>query len=257
LEEAQQTVFQTIKGICLAIINFAEIEFSCADSEHGGANPMHLIDNVNQIREAKKHADHVIVIIHGGHEHYYYPSPETQKRYRFYAEQGASVIIAHHTHCIGGYEYWNGVPIFYSLGNFFFPVRSKMPDFWHQGVALLLKISKENSVTFEMLPYEQCKNDIMAIKQKHSEEISEKINEISRSLKNQELLSRHWKQFVEQRQYYLARISGFGKYKTAILYKLGLLKYFCNRSQMSVILQMTRCEAHREVAKELLSNYMK
>jgi len=215
-----------------------------------------LIDNIYQIQEARKHADHVILIIHGGHEHYHYPSPETQKRYRFYAEQGVSAVIAHHTHCIGGYEIWNGVPIFYSLGNFFFPVCRKMSDFWYEGVALLLRVTKV-SITFEMLPYQQCKNNIMTINRNCSEDIFKKINDISRDLKDQEILFQHWKQYVEQRQYYLARISGFGSYKIAILCKLGLLHYFCKPSQLNMILQVARCEAHREVTRDLLLNFLK
>jgi poly-gamma-glutamate synthesis protein (capsule biosynthesis protein) len=118
LKEAQEPFFTEIKGVRLSFINIGEIEFSSAGPGRGGANPMDLIDNFHQIQNAKRNADHVIVIIHGGHEYYHYPSPQTLKRYRFYAESGASVVIAHHTHCIGGYEVYKGVPIFYSLGNF-------------------------------------------------------------------------------------------------------------------------------------------
>ena len=42
--------------------------------------------------------------------------------YRFLSKiNGVSAIIAHHSHCIQGHEVNNGVPIFYSIGNSFFP----------------------------------------------------------------------------------------------------------------------------------------
>ena len=101
LEKARKPYYCSKKGHKLAFINFAEIQFSSANKFHGGANVMDLIDNVQQIKIAKKKADKVIVIIHGGHEYYHYPSPEMLKRYRFLAESGADAIISNHTPCIG------------------------------------------------------------------------------------------------------------------------------------------------------------
>jgi poly-gamma-glutamate synthesis protein (capsule biosynthesis protein) len=36
-------------------------------------------------------------------------------------ERGADAIIGHHPHCVGGIEYFRGVPIVYSLGNWLIP----------------------------------------------------------------------------------------------------------------------------------------
>ena len=256
LKDVQQTFFTEVKGIKLAIVNFAEVEFSCANSEHGGANPMDLVDNIHQIQNARNNADQVLVIVHGGHEYYHYPSPATLKRYRFYAENGASAVIAHHTHCVGGYENWKGIPIFYSLGNFLFPASKKMPDLWYEGYALLLKISKE-SISFEILPYEQCKNGSLSICCKCSNEVLKKIEDISHVINNESQLLENWGKFIEDNRYYLELLSGFGRYKIAFLRRLGLMKYFYKRSHLNMIIQVTRCEAHREVAKYVLSNYLK
>ena len=89
---------------------------------------MDIIDNTNQIREAKASHDKVIVIVHGGHEYYNLLSPRMQKQYRFYADQGADIVVGHHTHCISGNEIHNGVPKYYSLGNFLFTGRSTIED---------------------------------------------------------------------------------------------------------------------------------
>ncbi len=258
LQEATKILYSEIKDIKLAIVNFAEVEFSCADSQHGGANPMDLIDNIRQIQEARNNADHVLVIIHGGHENFHYPSPATKKRYRFYAESGASAVVAHHTHCIGGYEYHKGVPVFYSLGNFFFPeLHNYMPPSWYEGYALLLKIEKY-SLEFEILPYEQCKDGTLTIDRKRSKEIFNKLEQLNCVLSDDEQLTAHWEKFIEDKvHYYLANISGFGRYKTAILRRFGLLERFYKKSQLNSVRQMIRCEAHKEAASEVLASYLK
>ena len=126
--------------ITIAIINFCENEWSIAEEDSAGANPMDFIDNANQIREAK--AVHDKVIVHGGHEYYNLPSPRMQKQFRFYADQGADIVIGHHTHCISGNEVYNGVPIYYSLGNFLFTKNNTNED-WYTGLLLQVDIKSD------------------------------------------------------------------------------------------------------------------
>ena len=69
-EEASQILYKDIKGVKVAIINCCEHEFSVATKERGGANPINIIEQYYQIQEAKCNSDLVIVIIHGGVEHF-------------------------------------------------------------------------------------------------------------------------------------------------------------------------------------------
>lgn len=124
LEAASKTLYYETNQGLIAIVNFAENEWASATENSSGANPMDVIDNSKQIEIASRKARFVLVIIHGGHEYYNLPSPRIQKQYRHYAECGASIVIGHHTHCISGYEMHNGIPIFYSLGNFLFPKKN-------------------------------------------------------------------------------------------------------------------------------------
>lgn len=98
LREASQTLYLDSDEGKIAIINFAENEWASATDETAGAHPMDIIDNAKQIKNAKEKADFVFVIVHGGHEYYNLPSPRMQKQYRFYAEQGADIVVGHHTH---------------------------------------------------------------------------------------------------------------------------------------------------------------
>ena len=127
----------------IAILNFCENEWSIAEDDSPGANPMDIIDNTNHIREAKASHDKVIVIVHGGHEYYNLPSPRMQKQYRFYADQDADIVVGHNTHCISGSEMYKGVPIYYSLGNFLFTGRSTIEN-WYYGLVLELEIKDGN-----------------------------------------------------------------------------------------------------------------
>jgi len=258
LKKARKPFFMDIKGLKLAILNFAEVEFSCANENHGGANPMDLIDNVHQIKSAKEKADKIIVIIHGGHEHHHYPSPETMKRYRFFAENGADVIIAHHTHCIGGFEIYNDVPIFYSLGNFLFPPRPKRKlESWFEGYAVKIKISQKN-IGFDILPYYQCKdNDISVEFKSESSDVYKKILKISEDLEDEKLIRSKWEEYIEGKKRFIGYMNGYSKYTNYTLNKVGLLDYFINKNKLSYIKQFVTCQAHRETAKELLKKYLK
>src|SRR5690625_4556867 len=140
LEEASRTLFLDTEIGIIAILNFAENEWASATATSAGAHPMDIIDNSRKTQEARDKADYVIVIVHGGHEYYNLPSPRMQKQYRFYADQGADLVVGHHTHCISGHETYNGVPIFYSLGNFLFTKNNPKED-WYTGLVLEVEIT--------------------------------------------------------------------------------------------------------------------
>ena len=77
LSEAEKILYRHIAGQTLAIINCCEHEFSIAKENKAGANPLDPIKQFYAIKEAKKHAEFVLVIVHGGHEHYQLPSPRS------------------------------------------------------------------------------------------------------------------------------------------------------------------------------------
>ncbi len=134
----------------VAILNFAENEWSIADQRRAGANPLDIIENVRQIQLAKTSHDKVICIIHGGHENYNLPSPRMKNQYNFYIDNGADLIVGHHTHCISGYEIYKANPIYYSLGNFLFTNNNTSQD-WYLG--LILEVELNNSEVRTKLHY--------------------------------------------------------------------------------------------------------
>ena len=69
----------------------------------------------------------VIVSFHWGNEKDYAPTQNQIKMGRLAVDSGADLVVGHHSHRINPIEYYKGVYICYSLGNFCF-AGHKNPD---------------------------------------------------------------------------------------------------------------------------------
>jgi poly-gamma-glutamate synthesis protein (capsule biosynthesis protein) len=259
LKAAQKPQYATIQGMRVAFVNFAEHEFCNANANQGGANSLDIVDNTRQIQIARSQADAVIVIIHGGHEHFYYPSPRMVKQYRFFAEQGAMAIIGHHTHCVSGYEIHKGVPIFYSLGNFLFDSKTNFPG-WYEGYMVELEIGNSKGCSFSILPYKQCFNDIGIYLLKGDERSSffNKLQEISNPIKDDIRLKSIWADYVaEKRKSYLYNACSRDKRLLGLLNKLNLLKPYIGKARLIHLTNLIQNESHRDILLESLDTILK
>ena len=154
LADAEKILYKTVGDQTLAIINCCEHEFSIADENKAGANPLNPIKQYYSIVEAKRKSDYLVVIVHGGHEYFQFPSIRMQETYRFFIDAGADAVINHHQHCFSGYEFYKEKPIVYGVGNFCFDsiLRNSV---WNEGYMALLEF--ENfKVSIEVVPYIQC-----------------------------------------------------------------------------------------------------
>lgn len=158
IQEAEAILYKEFEDVSLAIINVCENEFSIATSKQAGSAPLDTIKVVRQIKLARKGADNVLIIVHGGHEHYQLPSPRMKELYRFFIEEGADAVINHHQHCYSGYEVYKEKPIFYGLGNFLFDHPRQRNSTWNKGYMVVLNFSSSN-VQFEIIPYIQCNEE--------------------------------------------------------------------------------------------------
>ncbi len=80
------------------------------------------------IKAAKEQYPIVIVNFHWGNELMYYPTDNQMKMGRLAVDAGADLVLGNHSHRIQPIEYYNGVYICYSLGNFCFAGNSKPSD---------------------------------------------------------------------------------------------------------------------------------
>lgn len=263
LLEANKPLTLEKDGMKIAILNFCENEWSIAEEDKPGANPMDIIDNTNQIQVAKANHDKVICVIHGGHEYYHLPSPRMQRQYRFYVDNGADAIVGHHTHCIGGYEIYNDVPIIYSLGNFLFTMHSKK-DMWYKGLLTNLLIEKDKPIKFTIHPVKQQKNSfhIALLKNKEKDTVMKTIQNLNNTITEEEQMQKKWEEFVRQKaKQYLISFSPlqfFGsRYLTYFVKKLRIDKCFISKYQHKLILNLIRCEAHRDLSVCSIYSHLK
>ncbi len=81
-----------------------------------------------EIAAAKELYPIVIVSFHWGNEKEYEPTRNQIRMGRLAVDAGADLVLGHHSHRIQPIEYYNGVYICYSLGNFCFAGHSKPDD---------------------------------------------------------------------------------------------------------------------------------
>lgn len=262
LSEAEKCYRIQADDFAISILNFAENEWSNAGINKPGANPLDIISNVKQIKKAKDNSEYLIVIIHGGHEYYHYPSPRMVQQYRFYAENGADAVIGHHSHCIGGFEIYKDVPIIYSLGNFLFTIPSNM-DIWYEGLLAKLYISKKNGIKFELFPVKQDKSnfEISLPKEEEKEVIFHKLAKFNKIITDDLLLQKKWEEYVNDRsKSYLQLLSPINnienRYIRFALRKTGFKKHLMSKEYLKLILNLIRCEAHSDLTKEVLNKYL-
>lgn len=151
-EEAYQSAILEKDGVRVAVIAVCENEFGCATDTVSGTAGYSLGRVYRAIRSALEKNCRPIIYFHGGNEHNPFPSPGKVELYHHFIDLGAEAVIAMHTHCPQGYEYYNGRPIVYSMGNFFFPhVRNVLPS-WYGGYLSELNITA-GAITLEIHPY--------------------------------------------------------------------------------------------------------
>lgn len=237
--------FSTCKGN-IAIINCCEREFSIAKDNIPGAIPLNPINQWYKIKEAKEKADTVIVIVHGGIEHYQFPTPRMKETYRFFIDAGADVVVNHHQHCFSGYEEYHGKPIFYGLGNFLFDRKGLYDTIWNNGYMVCFNI-EDNKVTFELYPYKQCGKEPTVDLIEDRKEFYKELNEINEKISDDKLLERYMHEYVKktEREFKTAFSPYSNRYLNA-LYIRGFLPDFRSQKSWLIIQNLIRCESHRE-----------
>lgn len=125
LEEAMKPVYVKIDGKTIAYVAASRAEKNLRTPQATEDSPgiLHCYDPelfLEVIREADKNADFVIANVHWGTERSAVLEEEQLTTGKQYIDAGADVIIGSHSHCLQGIEYYNGKPIIYSVGNYWF-----------------------------------------------------------------------------------------------------------------------------------------
>ena len=154
LGEAAEGYYFVVNGIKVGIIaaSCAEKKYFtpvATESTPGVMGTYETDEFIKAIKAADSQCDVLVAYVHWGTENTT-KLDETQKSFaREYIDAGVDAVIGGHTHCLQGMEFYNGKPIVYSVGNFWF--NSKSLD----SCVITLRIDNELKTEALIVPLEQ------------------------------------------------------------------------------------------------------
>lgn len=233
--DARKDLIITDGKIKIAVIAVCEHEYTYALDNREGAREYDPYDTNDDIVEAKKNNDYVIVIYHGGKEECRYPSPRLLKLCRSMVKHGADVVLCQHSHCIGCYEKFQNGHILYGQGNFHFVCKKfETKDdggyMWNTG--LIAQIDINDKLEIKFIPTVV---DGASIRLANEEEKTKLLNELNE--RNKSLLDGTW----------------YDHFKS---FALSQTRYRIFPSeQQEEISHFFDCEAHTDMCKEIFKTY--
>jgi poly-gamma-glutamate synthesis protein (capsule biosynthesis protein) len=250
IKDASEPIRLTCGDKIIGVYCCAEHEFSIATESSSGANPFDPINSLEHIRSIKKTCDYLIVLYHGGKEHYQYPSPDVQIWCRKMVENGANLIICQHSHCIGCEENYHGEKIVYGQGNFIFD--NSKNELWNTG--LLIEVEFENQkINIQYIPIQRIDNTIRLANGKIKQEILDGFYARSNNITDGLFVKKNYEAFACDMIYRYITLLFIVKTRQFVLKIFGkflgnkLFHKLCSKKPMLVLLNIIECEAHREL----------
>lgn len=183
LAEAVKPAYFIINDTKIAFVSATQIERNDNPDTKGATDTApgtFRCFNVNRllevVKEAKENSDFVVVYIHWGTENEAQTDWAQKEQAPQIAAAGADIIIGDHPHCLQPVEFVNGVPVIYSLGNFWF--NSKSLDTCLVKVTIPSGVSKEAPLV-QILPARQENCFTFLAKDAEKTRILEYLNSIS------------------------------------------------------------------------------
>lgn len=250
--EAAKPLYCEFGSKTIGIISFAEAEFNLAGDTTPGANHFDPYNSFDLVTEMKKHCDYLIVLYHGGIEHYKNPSPLLQKKCRKFANSGADLVLCQHSHCIGTVEEINGSTILYGQGNSLFGYRQGN-DAWNEGLMVSIEFGVKPVLRFRML--KATKDGIVFASKEESEKRVEEMHKDSEKLNDLLWIENQWLLFSKKQEaMYFPMLFGRGRVfnKVNRILNNKLINKIYSRGKFMVTMNLLRCEAHHEVVQTIL-----
>lgn len=251
LTAAQKPYIVEIANKRIGIYACAEHEFSIAGNETPGANPFDPLESPDHVAQLKAKCDYVIVLYHGGKEHYRYPSPSLQKTCRKLVEKGADLVVCQHSHCIGCEEKYLSGTIVYGQGNFLFDHQEN--EYWQ--TSLLIQLDEDWGISY--IPLVKQGNGVRLASPEKEEQILKAFGERSAEIQTDGFIQARYEQFAkEMKNYYLLTFSSInhrGKLIRVLNRLTGqrwskwYLKHTYSKRKLLTMRNFIECEAHREL----------
>ena len=221
-----------------------------------GVNPIDWLESPDHVAALKAKCDYVIVLYHGGKEHYRYPSPNLQKICRKLVEKGADLVICQHSHCIGCEEKYLDGTIVYGQGNFLFD--DSESEFWQ--TSLLVALDENFRISY--VPLEKKENKVRMAQGEQAKQILTDFKKRNIQIREKDFIESEYAKFAQSMlNGYLATFTGKGSSIVfRVLNKISRRKWIetlskrLSQKYKIAILNYVECEAHRELFLEGLKN---
>lgn len=247
LDEAKKPYIYHNDKIRIGFYACAEHEFSISSEERPGANPFDPLESLDHIANLKKECDYVIVLYHGGKEHYRYPSPYLQKVCRKMADKGANLVICQHSHCIGCFEEYKGSTLIYGQGNFIF--NKHVNEFWTTGLLVAIDVNEDFHIDY--IPIIRTDIGIRLANGNEAVEIINAFYKRSNDIVQEGFIEEQYLKFAKKNQlFYLRKLAGFGRLLSSLDVRMlngFITKHWYSKAQLLAIQNYIECEAHREL----------
>ena len=179
IEEASSPVVYEINGQSFAI--FAATRVSPSYDWYAGKNRAGIFQTYDTtalnaaISEAENIYDHTIVFVHWGIERNEMPEEYQRTLAKEYIDSGADLVVGCHPHVLQGFEYYNGVPIVYSLGNYLFGNRTG------ETILLNAEFSSDGTLELQLIPCQRINGILTRIQE--PKELFTKLADLSFDVK--------------------------------------------------------------------------
>lgn len=248
INEASKVLYKKIGDETLAIINCCEHEFSIATDKTGGSNPLNPVGQYYAIQEAKTKANYVLVVVHGGHEHWQLPSPRMVETYRFFIDAGADAVVNHHQHCFSGYEMYRGKPIFYGLGNLCFDFKGYNDNTpWNYGYMVNIIFEVDKEVSYEIIPYIQCA-ETPDVRPLDAKAFDDQLKEINAVISDKNSLQERLNDYYEKSSFSYGHnlLEPIGNPYFIGLVRRKMFPSLISKKKRLIAQNYISCEAHRD-----------
>ncbi|MDF2511548.1 MAG: hypothetical protein K0S04_1414 [Herbinix sp.] len=150
VDRAKAPVYYKVGNKTIAYVSASHVIFAmdwyASDTNPGMIGTYDPTMLVESIKEAKENSDYVVVFVHWGVERATKPEKYQRNLSKIYIDAGADAVIGCHPHVMQGLEFYQGKPIAYSLGNYWFNASEK------ESGMLKLYLKTDGTVDVQLLP---------------------------------------------------------------------------------------------------------
>lgn len=197
ITEARRPQILEVNGLKVGFLAYSEMadlffsyqyprRFQATETVPGVA-PLILKEIQVDVQQLRPQVDVLIVSLHWGVEYTELPTPEQRKLAHALIDSGVDAIIGHHPHVFQAVEVYQGKPIAYSLGNFITDQNFSFPT--REALLLKLQLDRQGVAGVTILPVFIPESQPVVLKDTHGQQILEKLQNLSRKLDTELLIT--------------------------------------------------------------------